>query len=103
MEGKYEYKVISGKSGKKPEWATLNEELNALADEGWEVFQSSAAPIDGVNSVHPLVLERGDALGRIWIEKSRHNRVNLQGQRLFKSHLVDSIHNPLHVAHSTFR
>ena len=39
---RYEYKVISGRGKKNEVWTDLDEQLNALADEGWEVFQSCA-------------------------------------------------------------
>ena len=44
---RYEYKVISGTSEKNEGWTGFDEQLNALADEGWEVFQSCAGSEGG--------------------------------------------------------
>jgi len=37
---KYEYKIVSGKD---KELSVLEEEINTLARDGWEVFQTSSA------------------------------------------------------------
>ena len=44
---RYEYKVISGTTKKNEGWTDFDEQLNALADEGWEVFQSCAGSEGG--------------------------------------------------------
>ncbi len=40
-ETKYEYKIISGSQANK--FTDLNQELNSLAEQGWEPYQSCAA------------------------------------------------------------
>jgi hypothetical protein len=43
----YEYKVISGGPTKKAGWDVLEQELNSLVQDKWEVYQISACPSGG--------------------------------------------------------
>ena len=43
----YEYKVISGEPEKEVGWNALEQEMNSLVQEGWEVDQISTCPIGG--------------------------------------------------------